>query len=59
AGSVTCFAAIFVATFFITQDSELSLVIACAGMLIEVLPLKDFDNLLIPIALASLAQFLR
>jgi len=58
AGSVTCFAAIFVATFFITQDSELSLVIACAGMLIEVLPLKDFDNLLIPIALASLAQFL-
>ena len=59
AGSVTCFAAIFVATFFITRDSELSLVIACAGMLIEVLPLKDFDNLLIPIALASLAQFLR
>lgn len=56
---MTCFAAIFVATFFITQDSELSLVIACAGMLIEVLPLKDFDNLLIPIALASLAQFLR
>ncbi len=58
AGSVTCFAAIFVATFFITRNSELSLVIACAGMLIEVLPLKDFDNLLIPVFLAFLAQFL-
>ena len=59
AGSVTCFAAIFISTFFITRDSELSLVIACAGMLIEILPLKDFDNLLIPVLLASLAQFLR
>lgn len=58
AGSVTCFAAIFVSTFVITRDSELSLVIACAGMLIEILPLNDFDNLLIPIALACLAQFL-
>ncbi len=58
AGSVTCFAAIFISTFFITRDSELSLVIACAGMLIEILPLKDFDNLLIPVLLAALAQFL-
>lgn len=58
AGSVTCFTAIFVATFFITQNSEISLVIACAGMIIEVMPLKDFDNLLIPVLLAALYQFL-
>ncbi len=58
AGSVTCFAAIFVSTFFITRNSELSLVIACAGMIIEILPMKDFDNLFIPILLALLTQFL-
>ena len=34
------------------------LVVALIGMVIEIIPLKDFDNLLIPIIIASVCQFL-
>ena len=55
AGSLTCFAAIFISAWCVTQSTFSSLVIACAGVLIEVFPLKDFDNLLIPVLLGGLA----
>lgn len=66
AGSLTCFTAIFIscylACFFMFQGqtdiTKVSLIIAGAGMLIEILPLKDFDNLFIPILLGGLAQYL-
>ncbi|HBG65765.1 MAG TPA: phosphatidate cytidylyltransferase [Treponema sp.] len=58
AGSLTCFAAIFVAVFAVTGDSALALVIASAGMFIELLPLKDLDNIVIPVVLGGLAQFI-
>ena len=53
-GSLTCFAAIFCSTFFVTQDCRLSLLVAVTGALIEVLPLKDFDNLIIPVLLGGI-----
>ncbi len=55
AGSLTCFAAIFISAWCVTQQTLVSLVIAGCGVLIEVFPLKDFDNLLIPVALGGLA----
>lgn len=68
AGSLTCFAAIFISCFLaclgyssILGDRDvvlISLKIATAGMLIEVLPLKDWDNVLIPVVLGALAQYL-
>lgn len=57
-GSLTCFTAIFCSTFFVTNDCRIALLVATAGALIEVLPLKDFDNLLIPIFLGGLVTFL-
>lgn len=57
-GSLTCFAAIFCSSYFVCQNTLISLSVASIGMLIEVLPLKDFDNLLIPIALGGIAEFL-
>lgn len=57
-GSLTCFCAIFIAGFLHTRDAGASLVIAFAGMLIELLPLKDFDNILIPVALGGLSYML-
>ncbi len=57
AGSLTCFFAIFCATWFVSGDSFLSLVVACVGAFVEVLPLKDFDNLLIPVVLGGIAHF--
>ena len=58
AGSLTCFAAIFVATYLACQKTSVAIIIAAVGMFIELLPLRDFDNILIPIVLGALAQFL-
>ncbi len=56
-GSLTCFTAIFLSTWAVCKDTFAALIIAVCGMCIELLPLKDFDNLIIPIALAAVAQF--
>ncbi len=63
AGSLTCFAAIFISCFLTclpyTQNAAfIALCTAGAGMFIEILPLKDFDNLLIPVILGSLVSAL-
>ena len=51
AGSLTCFIAVFVSTFCCCQNCLLSLIVATCAMFIEVLPLADFDNLIIPPAI--------
>ncbi|MFA6938235.1 MAG: phosphatidate cytidylyltransferase [Treponema sp.] len=56
AGSLTCFIAIFISSFSVSKSASTSLVIASCGMFIEVMPLKDFDNILIPILLGGIAQ---
>ncbi len=48
AGSLTCFLAVFVSTFCCCGNCFTALLIAFAAMFIEILPLADFDNLLIP-----------
>ena len=58
AGSLTCFTAIFCVAWAVSQNTQLSLFIAAAGMAIELLPLKDFDNLLIPVVLGGVVQML-
>jgi len=58
AGSLTCFTAIFCSTWVTTHNSRVSLIIAATGMFIEIMPLKDFDNLIIPVILGGLARFL-
>ena len=58
AGSLTCFTAIFCATYVYSHTSYVALVIAAAGMFTEVLPLRDFDNVLIPVLLGGIAQVL-
>lgn len=57
AGSLTCFGAIFCSAWLVSRDSFLAMSVAVAGAFIEVLPLKDFDNLLIPVLLGGIAQF--
>ena len=59
AGSLTCFAAVFLSTFAVSGNFWKSLVLGIAGAGIEMLPLKDYDNLLIPIAIGFLALLLQ
>ncbi len=56
AGSLMCLTAIFISSFAVLHNTQAALVLAVCGMLIEVLPLKDFDNVLIPVLLGGIAQ---
>ena len=56
-GSLACFLAIYVSSFCVTFSASRALIIASVGTIIELLPLKDYDNLVIPITLAALNQF--
>lgn len=58
AGSLTCFTAVFIATFCCSGNCFISLVIGLCAMFIEVLPLADFDNLLIPLSIGFLFKLL-
>lgn len=48
AGSLTCFFAVFVSTFCCCGNCFIALLVALCAMFIEILPLADFDNLIIP-----------
>lgn len=58
AGSLVCFTAIFISTFAACRQTHIALIIATVGMFVEVLPLKDLDNILIPVGLGGLATIL-
>ncbi len=51
AGSLTCFFAVFLSTFFCCNNCLIALMVAFCAMVIEILPLADFDNLIIPSAI--------
>ncbi|QTQ15731.1 diacylglycerol/polyprenol kinase family protein [Treponema parvum] len=58
AGSLACFIAIFCSTFLVLRSVKVAFFIAVFGMLIEILPLKNLDNLVIPVVLGGIAQFI-
>ena len=58
AGSLTCFSALFVCSFAVTNNTARALILAAAGTLIEGLPLKDYDNLFLPVLLAFMTDSL-
>jgi dolichol kinase len=57
AGSHACFVAVFLSTFAVSGSAWTALTSAFLGMCIESLPIRDFDNLLIPLCLAAFNQF--
>jgi dolichol kinase len=57
AGSLACFTAIFLTTFAVTRNATASLVTALVGRVVESFPLGDWDNVVLPLALAALIQF--
>jgi hypothetical protein len=59
AGSVACFAAVFLSSFAVSRSLWKSFMLGISGAGIEMLPLRDYDNLLIPVAIGALALYLR
>jgi len=58
AGSLTCFFAVFVSCFCYSQNCFISLIVATCAMFLEMLPLNDFDNLLIPITIGGVYYYI-
>lgn len=54
AGSLACFTAVYISCFCVCGNCLVSLIAGTAAMMIEMLPLKDFDNVFIPICIGSL-----
>lgn len=48
AGSLACFFAVFFFSFFIVRNPRIALVAAVSATVLEALPLKDLDNVVIP-----------
>jgi phytol kinase len=49
AGSFACFFAVFFFSLFIVRDPKIAVVAASSATLLEALPLKDLDNVVIPL----------
>ncbi|MCI5607211.1 MAG: SEC59/DGK1/VTE5 family protein [Treponema sp.] len=58
AGSLACFFAVFLAAFCYSGNCLISLIIGVSAMVIEVLPLADADNLIIPISIGFIYKLL-
>ena len=59
AGSLACFAAVFLVTVTLTADLRLSTAVAAAAMVIEALSGRDLDNLLLPVGVGMVVQAAR
>ena len=57
-GSLACFAFVFAASLAVTRNFFHALFLALAAAVFEAIPLKDFDNLIIPLLIAFLAALL-
>jgi phytol kinase len=54
-GSLTCLLAVFIAAWALTGDAPRSFAVALAAALVEAAPSKDFDNILLPVAVGAFA----
>jgi dolichol kinase len=52
-GSFACFCAVLLSTFLVTGNPLVSFEVSLLAMVIEVIPLKDYDNLLIPVLISG------
>ena len=57
-GSLTCFAAVFLSSYLVLKNVKIALFAALTAMLIESLPLGDFDNLVLPLLTGLVVQVL-
>ena len=58
AGSLACFYAVFISSFCVVKNALVSLILAFVAMIVEIIPMTDFDNIVIPIVIGGLAQYL-
>ena len=57
-GSSACFVAVFLAAFCVYSDYRIALLAAVVATLVEALPLKDLDNLALPLSVGFVIQLI-
>ena len=58
AGSLACFFAVFLSSFAVCHNCSIALLLAVIATVVEVVPMTDFDNIVIPILIGGMAQYL-
>ena len=56
-GSIACFAVAFLAGFLVFRDWKIAMAVGFGAMVADALPIKDFDNLLLPLTAGFCAMF--
>ena len=57
-GSLICFIVVFLVSYLVLRDLQLALYSALAAMLVESFPLGDYDNIIMPLAVGTVVQFI-
>lgn len=55
-GSLACFAATFIAAWLVSRSTPVALAAAFTAMIVEALPLEDYDNIALPLIVGLVAQ---
>jgi dolichol kinase len=56
-GSLACLAVAFLAGFLVFREWKIAIAVGIGSMLADALPIKDFDNLLLPLSAGFFAMF--
>jgi dolichol kinase len=56
-GSFACFSAVFVSAYAVSGRTHIAFTAAFTAMVVEALPLEDYDNLVLPLTVALAVQF--
>jgi dolichol kinase len=55
-GSLACFAAVLIAAYGVSGDMRIAMAAAVTAAAVEALPLKDYDNLVLPITVGMVVR---
>jgi dolichol kinase len=56
-GSLACFTSVFISAFAVSNNVNIAFIAAFTATVVEALPLKDFDNMAIPVTVGLAVQF--
>ncbi len=55
-GSAACFIAVYVSAFLVLHNAQAAFIAAFTASAVEALPLEDYDNILLPVAVGFVVQ---
>jgi dolichol kinase len=55
-GSIACFLAVYISAFLVLHNSQAAFIAAFTATSVEALPLKDYDNILLPVTVGFVVQ---